>query len=111
MWGCALSAVKSRGERGAREITFLVRQRRARELIKPAWLHCAGKHREISHTGNGAPSCRLCALRAVRKQKGSQRSFSVKRSDRLEGNMVQQNPSPQTEACLPTALSPRTEKS
>lgn len=48
MRGCPLSAVKSKGQRGAREITLLVRQRRARELIKPIWLHRARKHREIS---------------------------------------------------------------
>lgn len=67
MRGCALSVVKSEGQRGAREIALLVRQRKARQLIKAAWLRCAGKHGEISHSGNGAPSCRLRALRAVRK--------------------------------------------
>lgn len=67
MRGCALSAVKSEGQRGAREIALLVRQRRARELIKPAWLRRAGKHGEISRAGNGGPSCRLRALRAARK--------------------------------------------
>lgn len=69
MWGCALSAVRSGGQRGAREITLLVRQSRARELIKPTWLRRARKHREMSHMGNGGPSCHWGVLRAVRKQK------------------------------------------
>lgn len=64
MQHCTLSAVKSGGQRGAREITFLVRQRRDRELIKPSWLCCEGKHREITCTGSGAPFCCLPVLRA-----------------------------------------------
>lgn len=67
MQGWALSAVKSGGQRGAREITLLVRQRRGRELIKPAGLSCAGKHGEISPAGSGAPSCHSRVLGAVSK--------------------------------------------